>query len=342
MAGAQAVHQKRAEERREKSSHPLSLPPGCSALRPGSPLPTSILPSRPVPLRASHILPRVLSVSMWRTMAPEVGIGTDLHLFRLGIERDHRAGPRLAVPDAAVGADRNAIGTGLGRWRLPLAHLPRFGIERAEVSATIVGVPHGPVAPDLESPRTSVRGRQRDLAHPARRRIDVTQLVRAEHRDPDGAVGCGDNPVGDRIRRGHLVHHRFPGRGIEIAVTIVVRVRKPDLAIVKDRGVRILRGVRKRILRDLPGFRIHPSQESTPLARVPDASVGGDRESVRARARGGSSKVDDLAGLRIEVPDVAVALIGVPDASIGRDRRVVRKVARTRNHVLGDGRRDPR
>ena len=80
--------------------------PPVTPTRPAYFPPTSIFPSRPVPLKASHTRWRVLSVSMWRTMAPGVGIGTTSIFSVLGSKatmcpvRDSQYQIRPSVPMA--------------------------------------------------------------------------------------------------------------------------------------------------------------------------------------------------------------------------------------------------
>src|SRR4051812_695761 len=204
------------------------------------------------------------------------GDANGFHLFGFGIKSHHLVGARFTIPDPAIGPDGDPIGPGIIRGRLPLPYPAGPRIERAEVSPAVVGVPHRSVGSDLQPPGPGSFCRQHELLHGTVGRADAAQLVGPEHGDPDEVVRARHDAVRHRTGSRRLVHLDLPGREIETAVAVVVRVGKPDLAAIDDGGVGVLCRVGQRILHDLAGCRVESPQEAGALTGVPDSAIGSD------------------------------------------------------------------
>ena len=203
--------------------------------------PTSIFPSRPVPLSASHTGPgccRSACGARWRRRWGSARTPSSPSWDRMPPYRplrDSQYQIRPSVPMAMPYGPEFGDGDG------PFAHLARRGIERAEVAAAVVGVPDRAIAPDLESPGPGLGRRQHELAHRARRRVHAAQLVGAQQRDPDRPVSGRHDAVRHRVRRRRRVDGGLAGLRVEAAVRVVVRVGEPDACSMVDRRMRIAR-----------------------------------------------------------------------------------------------------
>src|SRR5256885_5272090 len=120
-----------------------------------------------------------------------------------GIEGDDVVSARLVVPDAPVAADGDAVGlAALAAWAGVVALLAGGGVEPAQMPSRVVRIPHDAFGVDDQAARAGAGRREREDLQGAVRRIDAADLVGAEQRHPDHAVGRGDEAVWPGAARG--------------------------------------------------------------------------------------------------------------------------------------------